>query len=56
MYLIYGINFVHSCVIQIISDKVLILKSKCKDRFMRFSEMILFIFAFVLLFGSWVTE
>ena len=48
----YGINFVHLCVIQIVSDEVLILKSKCKDRFMRFSEMILFIFVFVLLFGS----
>ena len=52
----YGINFVHLCVIQIVSDEVLILKSKHKDRFMRFSEMILFIFAFVLLFGSWVTK
>ena len=36
MYLMYGINFVHSCVIQIVSDEVLNLKSKHKDRFMRF--------------------
>ena len=50
----YGINFVHSCVLQIVSDEVLILKSRRKDRFMRFLEMILFIFAFVLLFWSWV--
>ena len=52
MYLMYGINFVHLCVLHIVSDEVLILKIKRKDRFMRFSEMILFIFAFVLLFGS----
>ena len=52
MYSMYGINFVHSCVIQIVSDEVLILKSKHKNRFMRFLEMILFIFVFVLLFGS----